>query len=209
MNSSLSTATGIGSMAGKLPYNHLVFKGEDPRSTLVSICFQILCVVLDFQSGTAKDTVLSGADASAPTAHTNAFRYFLAKLVRFEGEDSITGLLTSFNSTGHKTSPSSLRGRWEFLNCRLQTPIISFQALRNPSLMSRKLVGFYPSLFRTISKDAPVIFFWKMIELNKVCSSPPSSQNPCLRKLRNFARTLWNPREPWTSWLTFYVMDSR
>src|ERR1700722_18478458 len=69
--------------------------------------------------------------------------------------------------------------------------------------------GLLPFLFRTISKDAQVIFFWKMIELNKVCSSPPSSQNPCSRKLRNFARTLWNPREPWTSWLTFYVMDSR
>jgi hypothetical protein len=80
MNSSLSSTTSIGSMAGKLPYNHLVFKGEDSRSTLVSTCFQVLCVLLDFQSGSAKDTTGNSGDGQ-PTAQTNAFRYFLAKLV--------------------------------------------------------------------------------------------------------------------------------
>jgi hypothetical protein len=85
INSSQPNAISIGSMAGKLPYNHFVFKGEDPRSTLVSICFQVLCVLLDFQSGTARDVVtISGENqSSAPTPRTNAFRYFLAKLVHF------------------------------------------------------------------------------------------------------------------------------
>ena len=83
MNSAQSTEISIQSMAGKLPYNHLVFKGEDPRSTLVGMCFQVLTVLLDFQSGTARD-VLSGSGESqtaSPTARTNSFRYFLAKLV--------------------------------------------------------------------------------------------------------------------------------
>jgi hypothetical protein len=73
----------IGGMAGKIPYNHLVFKGEDPRATLVGISFQVLCVLLDFQSGSARDIVSGSGDAqsSAPTAQTNAFRYFLMKLV--------------------------------------------------------------------------------------------------------------------------------
>lgn len=83
MNSATGQETGIGSMAGKLPYNHLVFKGEDPRTNLVGICLQILCVLLDFQSGSARDVVTGSGDAqtSTPTAKTNSFRYFLMKLV--------------------------------------------------------------------------------------------------------------------------------
>ena len=70
-----NVANVMGSVAGRLPYNHLLLKGEDPRKSLVSMCFQVLCVLLDFQSGTARD------EASGPTAKTNAFRYFIAKLV--------------------------------------------------------------------------------------------------------------------------------
>lgn len=85
MNSPSASAniTSIGSMAGKLPYNHLVFKGEDPRSTLVGVCFQVLVVLLDFQGGSARDIIVGSGDSqtSAPTARTNAFRYFLMKLV--------------------------------------------------------------------------------------------------------------------------------
>lgn len=71
-------------VAGRLPYNHLVFKGEDPRATLVSTCLQVLCVLLDFQSGSARDAVtgIGETQITGPTAKTNAFRYFLAKLVR-------------------------------------------------------------------------------------------------------------------------------
>jgi len=76
MNSTAPAETGIGAMAGKLPYNHLVFKGDDPRAKLVGMCLQVLCVLLDFQSGTARDIEESG-----PTPKTNAFRYFLMKLV--------------------------------------------------------------------------------------------------------------------------------
>lgn len=85
MNSSQpsSGATVIGGVAGRLPYNHLVFKGEDPRANLVSVCFQVLCVLLDFQSGSARD-IPTAADPQvcAPALKTNAFRYFLAKVVR-------------------------------------------------------------------------------------------------------------------------------
>jgi hypothetical protein len=87
MNSSSSNDSTIGgmagSMAGKLPYNHLMFKGEDSRSNLVGICLQVLCVLLDFQSGNAKDIVTETGEnqMSLPTARTNAFRYFLVKLV--------------------------------------------------------------------------------------------------------------------------------
>jgi len=82
MNSAASNNS-IGGMAGKLPYNHLVFKGEDPRSNLVGICFQVLCVLLDFQSGSARDHMMTSGECqtSIPTARTNAFRYFMVKLV--------------------------------------------------------------------------------------------------------------------------------
>ncbi|KAK0503006.1 high-temperature-induced dauer-formation protein-domain-containing protein [Armillaria luteobubalina] len=72
------------SMAGRLPYNHLVFKGEDPRSTLVGICLQVLIATLDFQSGEARDITAGTSEnqTSVPIAKTNSFRYFLMKLHR-------------------------------------------------------------------------------------------------------------------------------
>ncbi|KAI0262890.1 high-temperature-induced dauer-formation protein-domain-containing protein [Gloeopeniophorella convolvens] len=85
MNSSQSSSTTvIGGVAGRIPYNHLVFKGEDPRANLVSVCFQVLCALLDFQSGSARDTPTGSGDLQvyAPTLKTNAFRYFLAKVHR-------------------------------------------------------------------------------------------------------------------------------
>ncbi|KAJ7489937.1 high-temperature-induced dauer-formation protein-domain-containing protein [Mycena galericulata] len=99
MNSSMAIPTSLGGMAGKLPYNHLVFKGEDPRSSLVGICLQVLCVLLDFQSGPARDKPMGTDEAnpSAPTARTNAFRYFLMKLHRTQDFafilDGIVGIL--------------------------------------------------------------------------------------------------------------------
>jgi hypothetical protein len=77
-----SSVTVIGGVAGRLPYNHLVFKGEDPRANLVSVCFQVLCTVLDFQGGSARDFPTGDPLVSAPALKTNAFRYFLAKVVR-------------------------------------------------------------------------------------------------------------------------------
>lgn len=78
-----SSAPRIGSVAAALPYNHLVFKGEDVRLTLVGETLQVLCALLDFQSGSARDILSNPSDpfTAAPTAKTNAFRYFLAKLV--------------------------------------------------------------------------------------------------------------------------------
>lgn len=83
MNSSQpSNTTVIGGVAGRLPYNHLVFKGEDPRANLVGVSFQVLCALLDFQSGSARDVPTAEVQVSAPALKTNAFRYFLAKVVR-------------------------------------------------------------------------------------------------------------------------------
>ena len=80
MNSSSPETITIGTIAGKLPYNHLVFKGEDPRMSLITISLQVLCVLLDFQSGTARDQTIDGQIFS-PSAKTNTFRYFIMKLV--------------------------------------------------------------------------------------------------------------------------------
>lgn len=71
----------LATMKEKLPYNHLVFKAQDPKNHLVSLCLQVLCAVLDFQSGTARDKTTSATDTPMPTARTNAFRHFIAKLV--------------------------------------------------------------------------------------------------------------------------------
>ncbi|KAL0947175.1 hypothetical protein HGRIS_013299 [Hohenbuehelia grisea] len=99
MNASTHSATTIGSVAGKLPYNHLVFKGEDPRSALVIMCLQVLSALLDFQSGSARDKS-SGFEENrtfSPTVRTNAFRYFLMKLHRTQDlEFILSGILRIF-----------------------------------------------------------------------------------------------------------------
>lgn len=102
--------TSIGSMAGKLPYNHLVFKGEDPRSNLVSICLQTLTVLLDFQGGSARDVVVGNNESqmSMPTARTNAFRYFLVKLVRYS---MMTWILAEKNHPASSTRLFLRHGR--------------------------------------------------------------------------------------------------
>ncbi|PFH52389.1 hypothetical protein AMATHDRAFT_56905 [Amanita thiersii Skay4041] len=99
MNAATPSDRTFGSVAGKLPYNHLVFKGEDPRSTLVGVCFQVLCVLLDFQSGSARDKVIDSADGTPlPTARTNAFRYFIMKLHRTQDfEFTFRGVLGILN----------------------------------------------------------------------------------------------------------------
>ena len=83
MNSAQPSGAKIGGVTSALPYNHLVFKGEDVRLTLISETLQVICSLLDFQSGGARDISLDPLDplSSAPTAKTNAFRYFLSKLV--------------------------------------------------------------------------------------------------------------------------------
>ncbi|VDB97691.1 unnamed protein product [Peniophora sp. CBMAI 1063] len=84
MNSVQSTTTVIGNVAGRIPYNHLVFKGEDPRANLVGMCYQVLLALLDFQSGTARDNLIVPDEVPvyAPSLKTNAFRHFVAKLHR-------------------------------------------------------------------------------------------------------------------------------
>ncbi|KXN82544.1 Protein HID1 [Leucoagaricus sp. SymC.cos] len=134
MNSTKGGETSIGSMAGKFPYNHLVFKGEDPRTILVGLCLQILCVLLDFQSGSARDTVTGPEEAQiTPTAKTNAFRYFLMKLHRTKDFDFvIDGIIGIFEQ--------------------------QMAAINNVLPGSRKAI---PHINETI------IFFWKILELNK------------------------------------------
>ncbi|KAG6844484.1 hypothetical protein H0H87_006558 [Tephrocybe sp. NHM501043] len=116
MNSSTSHDTSIGGMAGsvagKLPYNHLVFKGGDPKSTLVSASLQVLCVLLDFQGGKARDTTVDSGD-SVPTARTNAFRYFLMKLHRSQDFDfiinGVAGILEQQMATMNNLLPGARR----------------------------------------------------------------------------------------------------
>ncbi|KAF8892642.1 high-temperature-induced dauer-formation protein-domain-containing protein [Infundibulicybe gibba] len=135
MNSAIPADNSLGSMAGKLPYNHLVFKGEDPRSNLVGTCFQVLCVLLDFQSGSARDIATGSGEAQvfAPTPHTNSFRYFLMKLHRVQDFEFIVGGTLGVLEQQMAATNNLLPG-------------------------ARKAI---PYISETI------IFFWKMIELNK------------------------------------------
>jgi hypothetical protein len=87
MNSGVTAAEGWGGVVEKTPYNHLILSklGDEGKVGLVGVCLGVLCVLLDYQAADARDVVTASLDGAlvdgAPTAHTNAFRYFLAKLV--------------------------------------------------------------------------------------------------------------------------------
>ncbi|KZS98946.1 hypothetical protein SISNIDRAFT_499612 [Sistotremastrum niveocremeum HHB9708] len=92
----LNTAMNSAKPGFAIPYNHLVWKTEDTRATLVGLSLQVLCVVLDYQSNGSHDVEIGNGEKS-PTAKTNAFRYFLAKLHRTADFDFIIdGLLGIF-----------------------------------------------------------------------------------------------------------------
>ncbi|CAK5279543.1 unnamed protein product, partial [Mycena citricolor] len=149
MNSPGVTPMTLGGMAGKLPYNHLVFKGDDLRSNLVGLCLQVLVVLLDFQSGSARDGSTSNDESlAAPTARTNAFRYFLMKLHRTQDFtfvlNGITGIFEEQMATMNMLLPGA----------RKSIPYINE-------------TGQFSLLTRMILTSLSVLFFWKMIELNK------------------------------------------
>ncbi|KAI0684267.1 high-temperature-induced dauer-formation protein-domain-containing protein [Cytidiella melzeri] len=123
----------IGGVAGRLPYNHLVFKGEDQKASLAGMCFGMLCVLLDFQSGSARDVAPSDGETPQPTSKTNSFRYFVAKLHR---SSDFAFILQGVSSIFEEQMAS----------------------MHNLLPGSRKSV---PYIVET------VVFFWKMIELNK------------------------------------------
>lgn len=158
MNSATNSDTGIGSMAGKLPYNHLVFKGEDSRTNLVGMCLQILCVLLDFQSGPARDSITGSGDAQviSPTAKTNTFRYFLMKLVRFSAP-SYLSLSQFLDSIGRKTSILSLMGLSVSLNSKWLPSTMFSPAHGRPYLMSMKQVS--PIILTETNIDESQSFF--------------------------------------------------
>ncbi|KIY51124.1 hypothetical protein FISHEDRAFT_38523 [Fistulina hepatica ATCC 64428] len=137
MNSASETHNGI---ATKLP---TVFKGDDVRVGLITICLQVLDVLLDFQSGTARDRVCGntasdgqpGEQTSVPAPSTNAFRYALMKLHRTQDFEFV------------------LNGIIGILEQQMAAMGVN-------------------NLLPGTKKDVPyitetIIFFWKMLELNK------------------------------------------
>jgi hypothetical protein len=88
-----------------VPYNHLVWKGENTHESLVSVSLQVLVILLDYQAGSARDK------ENGPTAKTNMFRYFLAKMHRPADFrfllDGMLGILSSQIEASNNLLPGS------------------------------------------------------------------------------------------------------
>jgi len=88
-----------------VPYNHLVWKGENTHESLVSASLQVLVILLDYQAGSARDK------ENGPTAKTNMFRYFLAKMHRPADFrfllDGMLGILSSHLEANNNLLPGS------------------------------------------------------------------------------------------------------
>lgn len=88
-----------------VPYNHLVWKGENTHESLVSVSLQVLVVLLDYQAESARDK------ETGPTAKTNMFRYFLAKMHRPTDFrfllDGMLGILSSQIEASNNLLPGS------------------------------------------------------------------------------------------------------
>ncbi|KLO07390.1 hypothetical protein SCHPADRAFT_922914 [Schizopora paradoxa] len=109
-----SAGSAFESVASSLPYNHLVFKGEDMKELLVGYSLQTLCALLDFKTtSSAREghTTTDDTTGSTSTLKTNAFRYFLAKLHRTSDFDfiidGIFGILEQHMSAVHNVLPGS------------------------------------------------------------------------------------------------------
>ena len=138
MNSSQSSsATVIGGVADRLPYNHLVFKGEDPRANLVGICFQSLCAVLNFRSGSARDVPTAYSQGCAPALKTNAFRYFLAKVVHRDTRICLELSSGDLSSIGPGSSRSSSTAFSVYQNSRWHPSTTCFRDREDPSHISQ------------------------------------------------------------------------
>ncbi|KAG8875367.1 hypothetical protein FRB97_005179 [Tulasnella sp. 331] len=124
MGSVGSMVNGVGGMVTNLPYQHLIMR-DDAGPALVSLSFGVLLSLLDYQAAEARD-IISGGEAvtspivpspstsdvsAAPTAVTNSFRYFLAKLHRPSDLDyilnGILGILGHHISATHNMLPGS------------------------------------------------------------------------------------------------------
>lgn len=79
-NSGISAGIGKGITKGlnQLPYTQ-AWNGDEARDGLVSTSVQVLVVLLDYQSSSARDAV---AESTAEPSKTNHFRYFLSKIHR-------------------------------------------------------------------------------------------------------------------------------
>ncbi|KAG8897955.1 hypothetical protein FRB99_007774 [Tulasnella sp. 403] len=119
--------SGVGGIVKDLPYNHLVWKDEG-RAALVSSAFGVLLALLDYQTADSRDVPTGGVEPPnpalpagqppdvpvAPTAATNSFRYFLAKLHR-PGDleymlNGVLGIWEQHMSATHHVLPGSRKG---------------------------------------------------------------------------------------------------
>ncbi|KAJ1311517.1 hypothetical protein OPQ81_010003 [Rhizoctonia solani] len=101
-----------------MPYNHLVTRAMD-ADAVPELAISVLCILLDYQSGEARDRVAGGGEATedsewTPTSKSNAFRYSVAKLHRasdFEFIfDGILGILEQNMVASHGLLPGSRKG---------------------------------------------------------------------------------------------------
>jgi hypothetical protein len=112
-----------------IPYNHLVWKGEDVHGTVVCLSVQSLCALLDYQSNNAKDKEWSSGE-TAPSTKTNAFRHAIARLVsHFQLETLLSVMLIC--SIAPLTLILSFRDFQTFSKSISQLSITCFLVLRN------------------------------------------------------------------------------
>lgn len=189
---SMPTSAGgaIGSVASSLPYNHLVFKGEDVKELLVSYSMQTICALLDFKSGSAREGYGNAEDLSGSTTNlkTNAFRYFLAKLV-----GTISCLSNRINNIFTWSAPP-VRFRFHHRGYIWDSRATHERSAQRPSRLSKTdtlCIGnqcvdcrnFARSL---ITPGTSVVLLWKAIDLNK------ASMN-CLLRFHSTDRRLEIP----------------
>ncbi|KAH7345069.1 high-temperature-induced dauer-formation protein-domain-containing protein [Rhizoctonia solani] len=101
-----------------MPYNHLVTRAMD-ADAVPELSISVLCVLLDYQSGDARDRVAGGGEVTedsewTPTSKSNAFRYSVAKLHRASDFEfifyGILAILEQNMVASHGLLPGSRKG---------------------------------------------------------------------------------------------------
>ncbi|ELU43067.1 Hid1 domain-containing protein [Rhizoctonia solani AG-1 IA] len=155
-----------------MPYNHLVTRAMD-ADAVPELAISALCVLLDYQSGDARDRVAGGGEATedsewVPTSKSNKFRafvmdsdkcvdliaYLLCTCLEIKDKPQTQGLCRALSYIIQSMSSDFALGSKLHLPVKIAVPA-KWSTPGTTSTTSGQLTSLYPALIITLSNVSP------------------------------------------------------